>query len=173
MKPDIKNHKGRFFKHIERTADCWIWKAAKNEHGYGIFRIYPKNYLAHRFVYMLVYGDIPQTLFVLHKCDNPSCVNPNHLFLGTQKDNMVDCKQKGRVKTVGHLFYGEDHYNSKLKESEIWLIFRVANLTKFPHHKMAKMFRVNTTTIQRIIYKKTWNHSTGEYNYKKRKPRKH
>jgi YHS domain-containing protein len=83
----------RFARHVHKTDTCWLWTAATDGKGYGRF----DNMAAHRFAYELYIGPIPDKLFVCHKCDNPPCVNPDHLFLGTQKDNMLDCSRKGRT----------------------------------------------------------------------------
>lgn len=87
----------RFWSKVEKTDTCWIWGGNKNQDGYGLF--YPlskKTAQAHRFSWSLINGPVPDGLYVCHKCDNPSCVNPDHLFVGTQTDNMRDCKNKGR-----------------------------------------------------------------------------
>lgn len=85
-------------KYIQSDSGCWNWQRCKNKAGYGIYVYKQKNYLAHRFSWSLKNGDINKGLHVLHKCDNPACVNPDHLFLGTQSDNNKDCKSKGRHK---------------------------------------------------------------------------
>lgn len=81
---------------ILHPSDCWEWQAAKFCNGYGVFRLDGKNFRAHRLSWVLEYGDIPEGLSVLHSCDNPSCVNPHHLWLGTQLDNLRDSDCKGR-----------------------------------------------------------------------------
>lgn len=80
---------------------CWEWQKYKNEWGYGRLRHNGKKVLAHRASYEVFKGDFDKNLLVCHSCDNPSCVNPDHLFLGTNKDNVDDCISKGRHK--GHL----------------------------------------------------------------------
>ena len=92
--------KARFWVKVTQTEYCWIWSGAKNRKGYGEFRL-DKNYSAHRLAYMIIYGEIEDNLHVLHKCDNTSCVNPGHLFLGTHKDNMQDKVNKERQRTIG------------------------------------------------------------------------
>ena len=90
----------RFFEKITKTDKCWIWNATKNIYGYGIIQLagrHGKRQMAHRISYEIHYGEVDKKFFVCHKCDNPCCVNPEHLFLGTQKDNMNDCSIKGRT----------------------------------------------------------------------------
>ena len=87
----------RFWEKVQKkSGGCWTWLGAKNNQGYGNFNVGGKFERAHRIAYCLSIGEVPAGLFVLHHCDNPSCVNPKHLFLGTQKDNMQDCLKKGR-----------------------------------------------------------------------------
>lgn len=87
----------RFFKKVKITPSCWIWTAAIRCHGYGSFKnIHNKTVYAHRFSYEIHFGDIPVNMQVLHRCDNPSCVNPDHFFLGTHDDNMKDKVKKNR-----------------------------------------------------------------------------
>ena len=88
----------RFWARVDKTEDCWQWRGAKTTLGYGTIGTYPgnKTLLVHRFAYEMLVGKIPDGLYVCHRCDNPGCVNPAHLFLGTAKDNMHDCLAKGR-----------------------------------------------------------------------------
>ena len=86
----------RFFEKVDKSVDCWNWVGAKHQQGYGEIKIDGKVHFAHRVSWILVNGDIPDGLSVMHKCDNPSCVNPFHLEIGTHKDNMVDMAKKGR-----------------------------------------------------------------------------
>ena len=95
--------KDRFLNLVEKTDDCWNWIGCLNAGGYGYTSICKgkkkvRNIVAHRRAYELFVGPIPDDFLVLHKCDNPPCVNPNHLFIGTQKDNVADMFRKGRQK---------------------------------------------------------------------------
>jgi hypothetical protein len=92
---------------------CWIWQKGKDKDGYGQFSFKNRNYKAHRVAYRLYVGPIPKGMQVLHKCDNTSCVNPKHLFLGTNDDNTVDMVQKDRQAK------GEDSARAKLTEDQV------------------------------------------------------
>jgi len=113
----------KFWSRVERKdeQECWLWCGVVHQSGYGHFKHQGQCFKAHRVAYALTYGEIEWTtgrrgsrgLLVLHKCDNRSCVNPNHLFLGTQRDNMADCSVKSRI---GH---GSTHGLVKLTESDV------------------------------------------------------
>lgn len=81
---------------VNKSTDCWEWKSISGSSGYGLIKCFGKMILAHRFSYQLYKGDIPSGLEVLHSCDNSICVNPEHLDIGTHKENMQDMIKKGR-----------------------------------------------------------------------------
>jgi hypothetical protein len=85
-----------FWNKVNKTSGCWLWTAGKHEKGYGTFWVSKKCWKAHRYAWHLKHGKIPSGLCVLHKCDNPPCVNPDHLFLGTVLENNIDMFKKGR-----------------------------------------------------------------------------
>lgn len=88
----------RFAAFVDKRSesDCWLWKGTKRAKGYGQFKWNGKNVAAHRMAYTLAYGSIPEGLLIRHTCDNPPCVNPNHLLVGTDADNVRDMMERGR-----------------------------------------------------------------------------
>src|SRR3990167_1076315 len=88
-----------FMKNVKKEKGCWVWSGKKDKRGYGSFRYRGRLYSAHRFMYEFHYVEAPN-YFVCHKCDNPSCVNPLHLFDGTAKDNWADSVVKGRTMKI-------------------------------------------------------------------------
>jgi hypothetical protein len=109
----------RIKERVKRVGDCWIWTGAKNHNGYGSIMFYssPHNYssrLAHRMSYQVFVGDIPDGMVVSHTCDNRACVNPDHLRVSTQVDNIKDMIYKGRQGNTG-----ENHPNSKLSWDDV------------------------------------------------------
>lgn len=156
---DIK----RFESKIERTNDCWLWKASTRGLGYGQFSFaHPIrgriNANAHRIAFTLWRTPIPPNLIVCHHCDNPKCVNPDHLFLGTVKDNMQDCVRKGRACKDG-CPPGEQHPKAKLKVDDV-LFIRAQNKLGVGYKKLAKALGVNKKTVQAIITGRTWKQVT-------------
>jgi hypothetical protein len=82
---------------VDQATGCWNWTGSKIKFGYGRMGVDGRTYCTHRLSYQVFVGDIPEGLCVCHKCDNPSCINPVHLFLGTHSENMLDAYRKGRV----------------------------------------------------------------------------
>lgn len=148
----------RFWRKVRKTARCWIWTAAANDMGYGKFSIGRKfqNLYAHRVAWMLAFGQIPNGLCVLHRCDNTSCVRPDHLFLGTQLDNVRDMHAKGRARFG--VTCGEDHKGSKLTTKQVQEIR--ARFTGRLGEKvaLAREFGVSAPMITNVVTFKNWRH---------------
>lgn len=142
----------RFCAKVAFGKSCITWTAAKDKRGYGVFRLGGRMVAAHRASYSFFMGYIPEGQSVLHRCDNPPCVNPQHLFIGTQADNMADKSAKGRV------LRGSAHQNSKLTEADVKSIR--ANLRiGIPQSVIAVGMGVSQTTISNIAKGKTWRNA--------------
>lgn len=144
-----------FFAKVNKGKSCWIWTAYANEDGYGITSFRGRLMGAHRASWIIHYGDIPEDMRVLHHCDNPPCVNPEHLFLGTQLDNMRDCAAKGRIRSGEKR--GENNPISPLKNADVFEIRRLA-MTGRTRIEIAKEFGVCRQSIDAIVNRETWTH---------------
>lgn len=144
----------RFFEKIVwGMSPCWYWCGTIHKLGYGLFSAMGES-KAHRVSWILHNGPIPDGLMVLHKCDVRCCVRPDHLFLGTQTDNMRDMMVKGRGKTNPQ--YGEDNHFSKLTTADVAEMRRIRAETGMPYWKLAEMFGVVTMTAQRACVGTSW-----------------
>lgn len=145
----------RFWSHVDTSGDCWIWTAARFERGYGAFSIKGHNVRAHRYAYEITYGP-PGNLEVCHRCDNPSCVRPDHLFLGTNADNMRDMYAKGR----GHQNYlrGERGNGARLSEAQVQEIRTRYAAGGVTYRCLAGEYEVSRNAIWNILTRRTWIH---------------
>jgi len=134
---------------VAGSNECWLWQAGTNDQGYGTFRLGNMN-RAHRVSFEITNGPIPEGLDVLHTCDNPPCVNPHHLWLGTNLDNVIDRETKQR----GNHPRGESHGRAKLTEEQARYIrasFECARV-------LATRFRISKTQVKDIKNKRAWKH---------------
>ena len=136
--------------------DCWVWQAGRDKNGYGRFNYFGDNMPAHRVSYILHKGEITFGMLVCHTCDNPSCVNPNHLFLGTHHDNVIDMFAKGR-QSQRDLIRGSAKGTNKLVEDDI---YRIRELIEegYSNQQIADMFNVARATISHVRTRRTWGH---------------
>lgn len=148
----------RFFSKIEKTDTCWNWIGIKWPSGYGDFRTYKDNKAvstsAHRYSWELHFGEIPEGMYVLHKCDNRKCVNPDHLFIGSQKENIQDMVNKGRAPI--NALKGTDNPRSKLTWEQVVEIRRLYIETHLGLAKIGKMFGVSKHSISMIVKNKSY-----------------
>jgi HNH endonuclease len=136
----------------ENKNDCWVYKGNKL-HGYGRIRAGNKTILAHRFSYEYYKNKIPNEMCVLHKCDRPSCVNPQHLFLGTQADNVYDMVSKNRQNTAR----GEKHIHARLTVDQVREI-KLKLKNGIRASELAREFNICGTAISKIKLGRTWKH---------------
>jgi len=143
----------RFWSKVNKTEGCWNWTASLNTSGYGQSKLNGKNVLAHRLSYVMNHPNTINLLegrreiCVCHKCDNPKCVNPAHLFLGSKADNMKDMVAKGRM--IGNVKLTEDDVR------EIRTQYATGGITL---KKLAREYEVSLEGIHAIIRRRTWKH---------------
>lgn len=146
----------KFWSRVDKSGGedaCWNWLAGHNQKGYGVAQWNGKHAKAHRISYLLAHGEFDNRLLVLHACDNPRCVNPKHLFLGTHQDNERDKVAKGRhLQQLSKI--------SKLSPDQVLEIRRRAALGGKGNKQvdLAREFSVFACTIMNIVHRRTWKH---------------
>lgn len=140
----------RFWAKVKKTDSCWLWTGASDSNGYGAIKTAKGMSIASRVSFELNVRCIPEGQCVLHQCDNPKCVRPEHLFLGTVGDNNRDRHRKGRTRAGS----GERHGMSKLSDSAVQII-RISPLST---KELAAIFLVSKDAINSARNGKTWNH---------------
>jgi hypothetical protein len=150
----------RFWSKVDKTGDCWIWKGTKTRAGYGVKIINHKAYYVHRLMWGSLNGEIPNGMEICHRCDNPPCIRPEHLFLGSQADNTRDAIKKGRLDN-----YGEKNGMAKLTSAQVREIKRVyvhsprgqtSHGKKNSQAYLASLYDVTRYAIRAIVNGKTW-----------------
>lgn len=146
-----KRNKTNFLDNVEKSSGCWLWTGCLDPRGYGQFSLLGIRQLAHRYSYQKFKGIIDCGMWVLHRCDNPACVNPDHLFLGTHEDNMADMVSKGRSLNQS----GEKNHNARLDQNDVVAIrAEIANGTK--QRDLARRYSVSENQIKEIKYGRRW-----------------
>jgi hypothetical protein len=145
----------RFWAKVDRSGGpdaCWIWTGYREDYGYGRFKVGGQNVKAHRFAFELNGGVIGE-MYVLHRCDNPPCVNPAHLFLGTNADNAADRAAKGRDADRR----GAENGRAKLNEGAV-IEIRALRDRGVPLHDISAMYGVHRSVVGRIVRRELWAH---------------
>jgi len=147
---------------IKSNDECWNWIASTWNSGYGqfSFRKNRKTYSlsAHRTSYSIFVGKIPDGLQVNHHCDNKICVNPLHLYAGTQAENLQDMDDRGRRKTNWEKVTGQNNPRAKLREEDVLQIRKLYLNKELNQYELARMFGVSQHTIHCIVTRKNWTH---------------
>jgi hypothetical protein len=148
----------RFWRYVNKTDGCWLWTGgSRSKKGYGQIGgggKGAKHILAHRLSYEIHKGQIPEGMVVMHSCDNPSCVNPDHLSVGTQSQNILEAFAKGRKVCRPPHKFGESHGASKIKELDAIEILKSTEATKI----IAAKYGVSKSAIERLRNGKSWKH---------------
>lgn len=166
----------RFWSKVDKTDGCWEWTGTLHKPwNYGRIRYHGVDYYAHRVSWEIANGNITDGLLVCHRCDNPPCVRPDHLFLGTSKDNQQDMAAKGRHFSVTHpdwvargerhgsqtkperVSHGETHHKAKLTELQVRDIRRRA-AEGVSVRGMAREYGLAVRSMQRVVWRQTWKH---------------
>lgn len=156
--PAAAANRDSFWRHVDMLGDCWEWTGARSHGGYGKVGYGGRSFGAHRCSWELSWGPIPDGLWVLHKCDNPPCVNPAHLFLGDAAANTQDMLAKGRGGGKGAP--GESNRRAALTEQQV-LEIRLSFASGEGTVELSKRFPVTSRYINRIIRGDSWPHVGG------------
>lgn len=152
MKAEIE---ARFWPKVDKSGDCWVWTASKYADGYGQFgisKLRKSNFRAHRVSWWIAHGEWPsEQMDLCHKCDNPACVNPDHLFVGDRTTNMRDASAKGRVK------HGAKHWGAKLSEADV-LAIKGLRAVGQSYSVISRKYGVAMQTVARICTGVRWRH---------------
>jgi hypothetical protein len=140
-----------FWSFVDKSGECWLWLGASIATGYGHISVEGRHVLTHRHAWMLENGPIPDGLFVLHRCDNPPCVRPSHLYLGTKRDNALDRERRGRHPRTR----GEAHGLAVLTAEQVTKI-RARFAAGERQCDLAREYDVNYRTIFAVVRSINW-----------------
>jgi len=152
----------RFWSKVDKSGDCWLWTAGCFDDGYGAFGFEKKLWRAHRWSYWRYKGEIPEGMVVMHSCDTPRCVRPEHLSVGTYSDNARDTANKGRniwqrhpEKVHRRQQDGEDNASAKLTWNKAALI-REMYASGWKQREIAQHFEVTQSAVSNVLTGKRW-----------------
>lgn len=146
----------RFWAKVNKTDGCWEWSACRNNHGYGQFGMGRRLFYAHRISYLIANGHITGDMEVLHDCDNPACVRPDHLHQGTHQQNMIEARDRNRIDMSK--VRGENNHNALLTTEQVRNIRNEYDAGGISERKLAQKYGVSRGTIRSIIKRFNWKY---------------
>lgn len=151
-----------FWRRVDQSGDCWVWTGTSLDAGYGRIGWRGEKVIASRLAYELTVGPIPDGMWVLHRCDNPPCVNPEHLFLGTRQDNIDDMVAKGRQRSGGHATAADRNARAKLTWEKVREIRRRYIPRRVSLARLAREFGVSPDTVHAVVRGDSWRDSDDD-----------
>ena len=143
------------YAEIKRKTDCWQWQKGKDKDGYALITYKGKTVRVTRLIKSLYDGEFPKEMFCCHTCDNPSCINPDHIFIGSAKENSRDREKKHRGRTQNQL--GEKNHAAILTENVV-LEIRKLHQEGMKECDIVRKFKLNQGTVSKILLRKRWKH---------------
>lgn len=150
----------RFWSRVDKGTDCWTWTGTTTPQGYGMLRLgggRGRPIGVHRVSFIIANGSIPEGLDILHRCDNPPCVRPDHLYAGTHSRNMQDTYDRGRHRSMADTIRGERNVNARLTDSDV-IAIRAARSTGAKLAELGRVYGVDQSTIWKVVNHKAWTH---------------
>ena len=156
----------RFWTKVDSRGDCWLWTGGQRGNGYGCFKVNGKVLSAHRVSWVIKHGEIPTGKLILHKCNNRSCVNPKHLYVGTHKDNVADAIRAGTHYFAKKSYFntnsarkGTENGSSKLDNIKVRDI-RMLRKEGMGCRELGRLYSVDHSIISEVVNHKIWKHVT-------------